>query len=101
MLNVKKLLTQILRRSIKVGTEINLGTVSLNSSGYAQFSLGDSCPNPCFVIGFEMNWSANSGAFSVLPYGSGFTASARAQYIVGTPNATITNLRLTPIYFDV
>ena len=94
MLDVKALLTKLLKRSIKVGTEINLGNVTLNASGYSQFNLGNSCPNGATVVSYKVLWSSATGAFAVHSYGTD-----RAQYIVGTPNAKITNLKLTPFYY--
>ena len=94
MLNVKKLLTKLVKGSVQVGTQITLGQITLSSGGYYQFSLGDSCPQGAIIVGYIVYFSnAYNGTFSVPSYGSD-----RNQYVVGTPNATVTNLKVTPIY---
>ena len=92
--SLKDILTRLVKRSIHYGTEIQLGTVTLLSGGYYQFQLGDSVPSGATIVAYAVYWGTTNGAFSVPSYGA-----ARAQYIVGMPNATITNLRLIPFYF--
>lgn len=94
MLNVKKLLTKLVKGSVQVGTQITLGEVVLSSGGYYAFSLGDSCPQGAIVVGYIIHFSnAYNGTFSVPSYGSD-----RTQYVVGTANARVTQLNVTPLY---
>ena len=94
MLNIKKMLTKLSKGSVQVGAQIDLGEVVLSGGGYYQFSLGDSCPQGAIIIGYIVHFSNSySGTFSVPGYGS-----ERNQYVVGTPNARVTQLKVTPIY---
>lgn len=94
MLNLKKLLNKLVRSSVQIGTQIALGQITLSSGGYYSFSLGTSCPQGAIVISYIVYFSnAYGGTFSVPSYGAD-----RTQYVVGTANATITNLKVTPIY---
>lgn len=79
--------------TIHIGSQISVGNVTIGSGGYTAFNLGTSCPEGATIVSYIVGWSSATGAFSVPSYGT-----ARQQYICGTPNASITNLTLIPIY---
>lgn len=93
MLNVKKLLTKLLNRSIHTGSTVNLGNVTVNASGYYGFNLGNSIPDGATVISFIAAWGSNTGGFSIVT-----TGTSKSHFIAGQPNCTITNLRLQAVY---
>ena len=79
--------------TVHIGSQISVGNVTIGSGGYVAFNLGTSCPAGATIVSYIVGWGSATGAFSVPSYGT-----ARQQYICGTPNASITNLTLTPIY---
>lgn len=95
MLDVKKLLTLLTKRSIHYGSQINLGDVTINANGWYGFDLGTSCPSGAIVVTYVVYWTSNTTAFWIPSYNNG---ANRTQYICGTPNGVIRGLKITPVY---
>ena len=95
--DLKNVLENVLppNEGIHIGSQIDIGTATLNANGWLGFSLGNSVPDGALVISYLVYWSTNTGAFAVPAYNNGM---GRTQYICGTPNCTINGLKITPVY---
>lgn len=90
-LDLKEWIAKETKAKVYVGSETNLGTVTLGSGGYASFTR-PTLPSGATLIGYQVAFGSCTGAWHVPAY---YGTNA---YVIGTPNAKITNLRVYPIY---
>lgn len=90
MLNVKKLLTYLLRATVKTYDVNYSGSKTIGSSGYT--NLGSVLPNNTIVSMMVLTWGSSTNAFSVAK------GKNNSIYLVGTPNTTVSDLGVRILY---
>ena len=93
MLNLKKLLTKILRLTLQTGTQQFSGNWTIGSSGYVQLG---SLPTPNGIVysAIVSTWGSNTGAFSLV-------LSGNTAYLVGNPGTVVANPTIKYLYYVV
>lgn len=84
---------KVLPHLVWEGDVIDLGNVTIGSGGYSQFNVN--VPSGATTIGYRIRWSTNTSTFSILPY----YENPAVQFVIGTPGAKITKLKVIPVYF--
>lgn len=90
MLDLKKLLTKILKNQIRFYDTSYSGARTIGANGYT--NLGVVLPNNIILSLMVLTWGSSTNAFSLAK------ASGNAIYLVGAPNTTVTDLGIRILY---
>lgn len=82
---------------VQIYTQTSASNYTVSSNGSVNVARPTSVVGKNVIAMTAYTWTANSGAFSLMPYNSG---DKDKDYIVGAPGTTITSLRITYFYID-